>query len=76
MIDLPGRHGTAAPRSVHLPGYIEISAVRVVVGGGWAAVGSRIVQKRGCQGVVVVTSRCHPARPRRPKRVEPRPGST
>ena len=74
VIDLPGRHGAAAPRSVLLPGPPEIAAVRVVAGGSWAAVGSRIVQKRGCQGVVVETSKCHPARPRRPKRAEPRSG--
>ena len=74
MVDFPGRHGAAAPRSVRPPDPPEIDAVRVVAGGSWAAVGSRIVQKWGCQGVVVETSRCHPARPRRPKRVEPRPG--
>ena len=53
VVDLPGRHRAAASRSVRPPGPPEIAAVRVVAGGSWAAVGSRIVQKRGCQGVVV-----------------------
>jgi hypothetical protein len=73
MVDLPGRKGVVASRSVHPPSLPEISAVWMAVGCSRATVGSTISPKVG-KGVVVVAAPKWPhARPPAPNEVNPRP---
>ena len=72
IVDLPGRKGVVASRSVYPPSLPEISAVRVAVGCSRATVGSTISPKV-VKGVVVVAAPKWPhTHPQAPNEVNPR----
>jgi len=76
IVDLPGRKGVVASRSVYPPSLPEISAVRVAVGCSRATVGSTISPKV-VKGVVVVAAPKWPhTHPQAPNEVNPKAIST